>query len=246
MPGQGTHLVAGLEAMERCPYIKKLSEKERMEFMLGNIIVDTVTPNVGGRWQSHFIEEAGWDIPETFEDWKQEGFQMNGFGEDHSDLFIVGPEVNLDRVLVLVKSETEKELSPFRIGYLFHLLVDFFNQKIRFNENYEWRPWQDTRVRINRTGEVFNKNEFKSKTQLFYPMEEAFLFESFGVSETNVNKWKNFFKSKLNKELYGAQIEKYLRYLKQPFEENPFVNKEQLVRIIDISCMFLNNVLCFH
>lgn len=43
-----------------------------------------------------------------------------------------------------------------------------------------------------------------------------------------------------------AQIEKYLRYLKQPFKENPFVNKEQLIRIIDIYCMFLNDVLCLY
>ena len=219
MPGQLFHLaVLRYNAQQ---------EESITEFIKGGMFVDCLIP-IMGRKRSHFcLDEGGWDIPMNG---NGDGvFLANYYGEVSESKNIVDSYPDILRVIAKYEPKTS-----FRRGVICHLLTDYFNQRIRFEENFDYRTYENqNKILIKKTGELLDKETLKKRFHRSYFAEGQYAAEICGLTERQVESVRNLLEKSCPTNIFNAVLSEELKIDKlSNFTSNEFVTAEQIVRIV--------------
>ena len=146
-----------------------------------------------------------------------------------------------DILRVIAKYEPK---TSFRRGVICHLLTDYFNQRVRFEENFDYRTYEtQNKILIKKTGELLDKETFKKRSQRSYLAESQYAAEICGLTEYQAESVRNLLEKSCPTNIFDAVLSKELKIDKlSNFTSNEFVTAEQIVRTVTLVHKSMNSL----
>ena len=222
MPGQGYHygIVKRICAMT--------GERFNDEMIIGTLVVDALNAAAGSRRASHFTGGAGCIIPYYTE--LRQSTKIQSWDSGWRKSYLVDPKIEMK---LFEASNRHLPEGAYKDGIRFHLISDRAYDQLVQTKIFDVSRQKDGIIKVRATGKEMSGAEFRSELYKSYPMLDAYLLKTSGVTAEDIESAKELVRSAMN-EAHAEFICKYLNFNSEiEWQDTEFFTKDVIDNMVE-------------